>query len=117
LARIAAWLLSHDCATKTASKPNTTAKPTMTRVLARIALIPVYRRPIVFVVAVTIPAASIELVKSAALSFLSSTGFKPAFFTDRFSKCSQLNQFLIQPHQMLRSCRVFRADAKVFTTD
>jgi hypothetical protein len=89
----------------------------MTRVLARIALIPVYRRPVVLVVALTIPAASIELVKSAALSFLSSTGFKPAFFTDRFSKCSQLNQFLIVPPRMSRSCRGFRVDAKVFTTD
>jgi len=37
------------------------------------------------------------MVKAAALSFLSSTGFKPAFFTDRFSKCLQLNQFLIAP--------------------
>ena len=36
--RISAWLLSHDCATKTASNPNTTAKAIMTMVVARTAL-------------------------------------------------------------------------------
>ena len=33
--RFAAWLLSQTCAMKTASRPNTTAKPIMTMVLAR----------------------------------------------------------------------------------
>jgi hypothetical protein len=33
--RASAWLVSHDCATKTASRPNRTANPIMTKVLAR----------------------------------------------------------------------------------
>ena len=33
--RISAWLLSQDCAMKTASSPNRTAKPIMTMVLMR----------------------------------------------------------------------------------
>jgi hypothetical protein len=37
-ARISAWLLSHDCATKTASSPKRTATPIMTMVLVRTTL-------------------------------------------------------------------------------
>ena len=38
--RISAWLLSQDCAMKTASRPNRTAKPIMTMVLVRTTTIP-----------------------------------------------------------------------------
>jgi hypothetical protein len=73
--------------------------------------------PIVLVVAATIAGAGIELVKAAVLSFLSSTGFKPAFFTDRCLKCLQLNQFLTAPLQIWRLVLVFAATTKVFTTE
>jgi hypothetical protein len=86
----------------------------MTRVLARMRLSPVFRRPILLVVAATIAAPSIELVKAAVLSFLSSTGFKPAFFTDRFLKSLQLNQFLIAPARLWRPDRGFRTGPESF---
>ena len=40
-ARILAWLLSQTWAMNTASRPKTTAKPIMTKVLARTAVCPV----------------------------------------------------------------------------
>ncbi len=39
LSRISAWRLSQDCATNTASSPNTTAKAIITMVLVRTALL------------------------------------------------------------------------------
>jgi len=117
LARIAAWLLSQDCATKTASKPNTTAKPTITRVLARMRRSPFAAAQFFSFVAANIAGASIELVKAAALSFLSSTGFKPAFFTERFLKCLQLNQFLIAPDHIEPRIAASAPVATVFKTD
>jgi hypothetical protein len=81
------------------------------------ALIPVCRRPILLVVAATIAGASIELVKAAALSLLSSTGFKPAFFTDRFLKCLQLNQFLTAPAATRLPLAAFVPKTKVFRID
>jgi hypothetical protein len=89
----------------------------MTRVLARMRRSPVCRRPVLLVVAATIGGASIELVKAAALSFLSSMGFKPAFFTDRFLKCLQLNQFLIASSDVGPCTAASAPVLKVFTTD
>jgi hypothetical protein len=88
----------------------------MTRVLARIRRSPFAAAQFFSFVAASIPGASIELVKAAVLSFLSSTGFKPAFFTDRFLKCVQLNQFLIAPGDIRLSIAAFAPVAKVFTS-
>jgi hypothetical protein len=68
-------------------------------------------------VAATIAGASIEMVKAAALSFLSSTGFKPAFFTDRCLKSLQLNQILIASTDMCPRIAASAPVARVFKTD
>ena len=54
--RSSAWLLSQDCATKTASRPNTTATPIMTMVLVRTTLVPLTARDFCGFVAINIEA-------------------------------------------------------------
>jgi hypothetical protein len=62
-------------------------------------------------------AASIELVKAAALSFLCSTPFKGALFTRRFAGCAQLNQFFARPNFFSGFCGLIAQAAQIVGID